>query len=109
MTLLSPSGAAAYWGALYFQSLMRLAGEAEPEARFTAILDCADRPGDVLAAFRQGIKHVVFHGTGEVRDKLAAIAEAQGARLLARVPADLDLARMRDPVAACRDLFAVRL
>ncbi|MBM3534903.1 MAG: hypothetical protein FJX60_17890 [Alphaproteobacteria bacterium] len=88
---------------------MRLAGEAEPQARFTAILDCADRPGDVLAALRQGIAYVAFHGAAEVRDKLAAIAEARDARLLAPASADIDLAEVHDPVAACRDLFAARL
>ena len=106
---MSPPGAAAYWGALYFQSLMRLAAEAVPDARFTALLDCGDRPGDVLAALRQGIAGVVFHGSGEVRDKLAAIASARGARLLAPVAAELDLGAASDPVAACRDLFAAKL
>jgi hypothetical protein len=88
---------------------MRLAAVAEPSARFAAILDCADRPGDVLAALRQGVADVVFHGSGEVRDKLAAIAAARGARLLPPVKADLDLGETRDPLAACRDLFAAEL
>lgn len=88
---------------------MRLASEAHPGARFTAVLDCADRPGDVLASLRQGLADLVFHGSGEVRDKLAAIAEAKGARLRIRLAADLDLAAERDPEAACRRLFSLRL
>jgi hypothetical protein len=106
---LSPPGASAYWGPLYFQSLMRLAGEAEPRATFTGILDCADRPGDVLAALRQGIADLVFHGSGEIRDQLVAIADARGARLLSPIQADLDLDQVRDPAVACRDLFRAEL
>jgi fructose/tagatose bisphosphate aldolase len=109
VTLLSPAGAAAYWGALYFHALIRLAAEAHPAVAFTAVLDCGERPGDVLAALRQGIADVVFHGDGEVREKLAAIAAARGARLHAPMPADLDLGRARDPEAACRQAFAAGL
>ena len=109
ITLLSPPGAAAFWGPLYFQSLMRLAAEAHPAARFTAVLDCADRPGDVLASLRQGLADLVFHGRGDVRDKLAAIAEARGARLLMPLAADLDLSTERDPAAACRRLLSLEL
>ncbi len=109
IVLLSPPGAAAYWGPLYFQSLVRLASEAEPRARFTAILDCADRPGDVLAALRQGLTDLAFHGSGEVREKLVAIAESRGARLLPPAVVDIDLGEVRDPVASCREIFAARL
>ncbi len=86
---------------------MRLASEAHPGARFAAVLDCADRPGDVLASLRQGLADLVFHGSGEVRGKLAAIAEAKGARLRVPLAADLDLAAERDPEAACRRLFSL--
>lgn len=106
---MSPPGAAAFWGPLYFQNLMRLASEAEPGARFVAVLDCADRPGDVLAALRQGLTDLVFHGSGEVREKLAAIAGAQAARILPPTAADIDLGAVRDPVASCRELFADKL
>jgi hypothetical protein len=106
VTLLSPPDAAASWGALYFQSLIRLAAAAHPEVALTAMLDCGERPGDVLAALRQGIADVVFHGGGDVRAKLAAIAEAYGARLHAPMTADLDLASVRDPAAACHAAFA---
>ncbi len=70
------------------------------------MLDCADRPGDVLASLRQGLAALVFHAAGEVQAKLAAIAEAKGARLLAPLTADLDLAAERDPEAACRRLLS---
>ena len=106
ITVLSPPGAAAYWGPLYFQSLMRLAAEAHPGAAATVILDCADRPGDVLASLRQGLTDLAFHGAGEVRSKLAAIAEAKGAHLIERPEADLDLAASVDPATACRRLFS---
>lgn len=72
----------------------------------TAILDCADRPGDVLAALRQGLTDLAFHGTGEIRTKLLAIAEAKGARLTGRPDADLDLATADDPASACRRFFS---
>jgi hypothetical protein len=109
VTLLSPPGAAAYWGALYFQSLIQLAAEAHPAASFRAVLDCGERPGDVLAALRQGLTDLAFHGTGDVRDKLAAIAEARGARLHEPLSADLDLGHVRDPLAACREVLAPKL
>ena len=105
---MSPPGASAYWGPLYFQSLVRLAAEDEPGAGFTAILDCADRAGDVLAALRQGLTDLVFHGSGEVRDKLAAISVAKGARLLPPTDVDIDLGSVRDPVASCREMFAAK-
>lgn len=88
---------------------MRLASEAVPGALFIAILDCADRPGDVMAALRQGLTDLVFHGTGEVRARLEAIAEAKSAHLYAPMTADLDLGRMRDPGEACRAIFAAKL
>ncbi len=88
---------------------MRLAAEAEPAANATAVLDCADRPGDVLAALRQGLTDLVFHGSGEVRVKLEAIAATKGARLLSPMAADLDLGPVRDPIASCYELFAVKL
>lgn len=108
VTLLSPAGAAAYWGPLYFQAMIRLAAEAHPAAVFDAILDCGDRPGDVLAALRQGLDDLVFHGEGPVRDRLAAIAGAAQARLSDRPSENLDCARAADPVLACRGLFSRR-
>jgi len=75
---------------------------------FRAILDCGDRPGDVLAALRQGLSDLAFHGDGPVRDRLAAIAGAKGARLLRRPREDLDCARTPDPATACKGLIFPR-
>ncbi len=106
VTLMSAPGAALYVGPLWFKALVREACAAAPEARVTAVLDCADAPGAVLAALRAGLKCVRFSGTGEVRERLAAIAAAEGASLDDDVPADLDLGDERDAEAACRAIFA---
>jgi hypothetical protein len=108
VTLLSPPGAAAYLGPLYFQAMIRLAAESHPRTRFRAILDCGDRPGDVLAALRQDLSDLAFHGEGPVRDRLGAIAEAKGARLVRRPQADFDCAETPEPAAACAGLFSPR-
>jgi len=108
VTLLSPAGASAYWGPLFFQAMIRLAAEAHPGAVFEAILDCGDRPGDVLAALRQGVKTLAFHGEGPVRDRLAAIAAATQGRVSDRPSADLDCAQAADPVQACGALLSLR-
>jgi hypothetical protein len=79
------------------------AAEAVPKAAFTAALDCGDAPGHVQAALRAGVKTAVFSGPPAARRKLAAIAEAQGAKVLGKLgsPKVLDLAGAGDPDAAC--------
>ena len=56
----------------------------------------------MLAALRQGLPRVRFTGRKAVAEKLAAIAEAQGADLVAGRLRALDLRDVADPETACR-------
>src|SRR3546814_12379199 len=60
VTLASPPGAAAYTGALWFREVIKQAQLEVPQADASSILDCADKPGLVMAAFRQGVLRVRF-------------------------------------------------
>ena len=102
VTLVSAPGAAGFAGAPWFLKVVALAAAEQPAATYDAVLDCADRPGHVLAALRQGAEAVRFSGSKATAAKLAAIAEASGARLVTgRIKAH-DLRGLADPEAACR-------
>ncbi len=103
IVLASPQGAGGSLGAPWFLEVLAAAAEAVPKAAFTAALDCGDAPGHVQAALRAGVKTTVFSGPPATRRKLAAIAEALGAKVLAKLgsPRVLDLAGAEDPDAAC--------
>jgi len=103
VTLVSAPGAAGTGGPPWFRKLARLAAADHPTAVFTAVLDCGDRPGLVLAALRDGHDQVCFTGSGSVADKLAAVAAQTGASLLTRRPRALNLEGEDRPEAACRD------
>lgn len=100
--LLSAPGAAGYAGAAWFLRVVALAAAEHPDAKWDAVLDCADRPGHVLAALRQGAMAVRFTGSKATASKLAAIAKSYGARLESGRTRALDLRGKADPLAACR-------
>jgi hypothetical protein len=102
----SPPGAAAYWGPMYFQEVMARAAQGASGAVFTAVLDCGDRPGDVLAALRQGLRCVVFRGRDDVARQLGSIAGPLGARLLPDLAPAIDLRNVDDVATALRNCFA---
>lgn len=106
VTLISGEGAAAYVGAAWFRELVALAARDHPDVPVTAVLDCGDRPGDVLAALRQGLKTLSFSGRRSVAKTLAAVAADYGAELVARRRDALDLLDTPDPAAACRAWIA---
>ena len=54
----------------------------------------------MLAALRQGLRRVCFTGSRAAAAKLSAIAEAQGAEVVARPRRALDLRGVADPEAA---------
>jgi hypothetical protein len=92
VTLLSAPDAGIYAGAGWWNALVVAARAAAPAARLSAILDCGDQAGAVQAALRAGVETAIFTGRADVAQRLAAIAEQQGARLLtARPEPDLDL------------------
>ncbi|MBI1777244.1 MAG: hypothetical protein HYR63_18050 [Proteobacteria bacterium] len=105
VSLWSAVGAAAYLGPLYWQALIQRAREAHPRATFIAVLDCAERPGDVLAALRQGLTELSFSGNAATASKLMEIARQKGARLYLERPHALDLREVANPIEACRLWF----
>jgi len=102
VTLVSAEGAAAYVGAMWFREMVALAARDHPDLPVTAVLDCGDRPGDVLAALRHDLKTLSFSGRPAATKMLAAIAADYGAELVARPRDALDLLDQPDPTAACR-------
>jgi hypothetical protein len=102
VVLLSAPGAAGYAGPGWFAKLVDLAVESHPEAEVASVLDCADKPGLVLAALRQGLPAVRFTGRRAAAAKLAAIAADHGAELLTGRIRALDLRGQEDPEPACR-------
>lgn len=102
VSLVSAAGAAGYAGAAWFLLVVARAAADHPQAEWTAVLDCADHPGHVLSALRQGAKAVRYSGPKASAAKLAAIAEQSGARLVTGRLAALDLRGEPDPQAACR-------
>jgi acyl-CoA reductase-like NAD-dependent aldehyde dehydrogenase len=92
VVLLSAPDAGIYAGLGWFKALMDAAREALPAARFSAILDCGDDAGAAQGALRAGVAAIVFTGRADVAGRLAKIAAAKGARLLAARPtATIDL------------------
>jgi len=103
VTLASPPGAAAYTGALWFREVVKQAQLEVPQAEVSSILDCGDKPGLVMAAFRQGVLRVRFTGAREAAEKLEAMAEAESLHLITGPLEALDLLDVKDKAQACRD------
>ena len=97
ITLASASGAATQAGPGWFKALIDQARVAYPDVALTAILDCGDEPGAVMAALRAGLSQLRFDGDDAVRQKLAAM----GARFVEPATAVLDLCDAANPAAAC--------
>lgn len=92
VTLISAPDAGIYAGPGWFGAILDAAREAVPEALFSALLDCGDRPGAALAAIRAQVEGVIFAGRADVARRLADIAAQHGVRLVAARPvAGLDL------------------
>lgn len=108
VTLVSAPGAAAYVGPAWFREVVAEARAHHPDALAAALLDCGDRPGDVLAAFRAGVPGVVFTGRRDVAEKLAALARAHGIAFHTAYPPARDLLDVSDPLAACRRWLMAR-
>jgi delta 1-pyrroline-5-carboxylate dehydrogenase len=86
--LLSAPEAGIYAGPGWFRGLVQAAGEAMPDARFSAILDCGDQAGAALAAIRARVERVIFTGRADVARRLADIARQHGVYLETTRPPD---------------------
>ena len=98
----SAVGAAAYAGAGWFAALNRQGAQDFPQVTLTAVLDCADRAGDVLAALKAGMRHVIFTGHPDAAGQLRAIAAETGATILSNRPEACDLLNAEDPAYRAR-------
>lgn len=97
VTLASAPGAASQAGPGWFKALVEEATRSHPDVVVTAILDCGDEPGAVMAALRTGLKQIRFEGPDELRRKLAAM----GAEFVAPATAVLNLLDAREPATTC--------
>ena len=104
IVLASAPGAALQTGPLWFKAVIDQASAAQPAVALTAILDCGEAPGAVMAGLRAGLKHFRFSGRAELRDKLAAM----GAEFAEPAIASLDLHAQREPETAIRAFLAQR-
>ena len=102
VVLVSPPAAAGVQGALWFSRLLWQAAAMVPGARFQAVLDCGDHAGRVLESLSLDLKWIVFVGEKEASERLAAIAEAKGARLMGERPPSVDLSASNDAAALAR-------
>ena len=94
---LSAPGASAFAGAGWFAALAEEGAAEYPEVALTAILDCRDRSGDVLAALKIGLSHVIFTGSTSAAKRLAEVAAQTGASVLTTRPEAFDLLDAQDP------------
>ena len=106
VTLTSAPDAAAYLGSGAFKAMIDLGRREFPQVPLTAVLDCGDAPGLALGALRIGIPAVRLHAAPDVLARVADIAGQLGAVLDTDDRPGLDLARERDPEAACRRWLA---
>ncbi len=79
--LITPEGAASFYGAGYLGALQSRAETEFPDVAFELIVDCADAPGHALACLRSGVKRISM---SEPNDKIADIARQMGAHLVRR-------------------------
>ncbi len=106
VTLMSGTGAGSYAGAAWFREVVAAATVEHPEVPVEAVLDCGDAAGHALAALRAGVKAIRYTGPPETARRVADIAEQSGAVLIQDECEVLDLLRVADPDAACRDWIA---
>jgi fructose/tagatose bisphosphate aldolase len=79
--LVTPHGAASFYGAGYLAALQERAREEFPDVAFILVVDCGDAPGHALACLRAGVKVISMEPLNE---KIADIAHQMGAELVRR-------------------------
>ena len=108
VTLESAPGAGGYAGPGWWTALVAAARAEHPNADMTAVLDCGEEPGAVLAALRAGVPRIRFTGAAQTRARLAAIATQLGAAVDGAADEEevLDLLEARDPLILSRRFLA---
>jgi len=79
--LVTPEGAASFYGAGYLAALQDRARQEFPDVAFTLIVDCSDAAGHALACLRAGVKMISME---PINEKVADIARQVGAELVRR-------------------------
>ena len=102
VTLASAPEAAGYLGALWFRELVQMASAERPEAQVSALIDCGDQPGHVMAALRQGLKRVRFTGSKTTAATLRNLASQYDAEIVTGALRAHDMADQAEPETACR-------
>jgi hypothetical protein len=98
VVLVSTPDAGGYAGPGWFKALVAAAREAVPAGRCSALLDCGDSVGAVLAAIRAGVEGVIFTGSADVANRLADMARQHGVRF--------ETCRPRGALDLIEDFFA---
>ena len=94
--LRSPPNGAAIIGPGAFKAIADDLAQTHPGAASSMILDCGTNAGLAMAALRQGCKDICVDVPAETHSKIAAMAQAQSARLHDPVEIVLDLAASAD-------------
>jgi len=94
--LRSPPNGAAILGPGAFKAIADDLAQTHPGAASSMILDCGTNAGLAMAALRQGCKDICVDVPAETHAKIAAMAQAQSARLHGPVEIALDLAATAD-------------
>ena len=102
VTLYTAPGAASYAGVGYLLAMIDQASGDFPDALEKAVIDCGRNVGTAQAALRAGWKTILFRGRGKLANKLAGIAQQNGARLIDESEAVVDLGDYEDPMDICR-------
>ena len=96
LELRSPSDGATILGPGVFKAIADDLAHTHPFAAPAVILDCGTNAGMAMAALRQGCKDICVNVPAKTHSKIAAIAQAQSARLHGPVDNALDLAAATD-------------
>jgi hypothetical protein len=107
VTLLAPPGSTYTGGVAFWAAIDKRRQELFADVDATLVVDCDGAPGHVMAALRVGLRRLVFDGNDAARARLADIVARQGARLVPRPQAALDLIHEKDPLRACRLLLGI--
>ena len=91
-TLLSAPGAAGFAGCLWWRALIAQAGAEFPATALADVLDCAEDPGQAMAALRVGQRLLVLDPACPAFAAVNGAASMLGAIVLPTRPPALDLA-----------------
>ena len=101
--LQSAPGGAGNLGAMVFIQVITQATRQYPQARFIAILDCADDAGLALNALRNGVKYISVDLDGQALMRISDIAQQSGAAVMEINPLALDLKDVNCSVTVISD------